>query len=149
MGKLIKPDGTTQTVHPTDGKAFTLEEMREYIEGYIEAVPYTKDHVMYINDDSFEKLPCNELASALLHTHRPERVGTRLYGNVLVASLVETGDVRSTLSVKTKQVNRACEDCGKVPSLEWNLYGMTGTLCRDCLAKVVDDINQSLPMGDD
>lgn len=145
MAKLIKPDGTQQNVQPANGTEFTLQEMQSFVGGHIEAVPFTRELVMYVHDEgALIPLPLNLKATQLLQAARPERKHTTIYGNALIASLVETGDEDNTLHVQTTPTEAACTECGKAPALEWNLYGMTGILCRDCLGKEVDAINLAL-----
>lgn len=145
MARLIKPDGTEQEVKPQNGVEFTLDELRACVEGHIEAVPYTSSHVMYVHDESaLIPLPYNAKASQLLKEKQPNRVHADVYGNALIASLQETGDESNVLHVQTTPVNAACTECGKSPSLQWNLYGMTGILCKDCLGKEIANINAVL-----
>lgn len=54
-------------------------------------------------------------------------------------------DNQGGLHVPVTRVNRACEECGKPgPSLKWEAVGMSGVLCRECLNKVISQINQAL-----
>ena len=148
MAQLIKPDGTEQEVKPKNGVEFTLDELRAYVEGHIEAIPYTSSHAMYVHDESaLIPLPYNAKASQLLKEKQPNRVHTDVYGNALIASLQETGDEDNTLHVQATPINAACTECGKSPALEWNMYGMTGILCQECLAREVDNANLALQTG--
>jgi hypothetical protein len=87
----IKVDGTEQEIQPQNGRAFTLPEMQACVGGYIEAVPFVDKLIMYINEDGLH-LPHNLKATQLLRQQRPEHKHTVIYGDVLIASLVETGD---------------------------------------------------------
>lgn len=56
-------------------------------------------------------------------------------------------DKQGGLHVPVTRVNQPCEECGKPgPSLKWTVPGvnLAGVLCRDCLNKVVSQINQAL-----
>jgi hypothetical protein len=53
-------------------------------------------------------------------------------------------DKSGALHVSVVRTMKPCEDCGRSPALQYTLVGMTGVLCRECLNKVVADINQAL-----
>lgn len=145
MARWIKADGTVKEIQPANKVEFTLDEMRACVGGHIEAVKLTSQEVMYVNDEGvLQQLPINTIATEVFHQHRPERSHEPICGDVLIASLVETGDEDNTLHVQATPTNAACEECGKSPSLQWNLYGMTGILCQDCLGREVDIINLAL-----
>jgi hypothetical protein len=91
MALWIKADGMEQEIQPQNGIAFTLSEMQKCVGGYIEAVTFTDKLIMYINENGLY-LPHNMKATQLLRRQRPEHRYTVLYGDVLIASLVETGD---------------------------------------------------------
>jgi Domain of unknown function (DUF3846) len=149
MARWIKADGTVQEVHPMNDTEFSLQEMRDFVGGHLEAVKLTSQEVMYVNEEGIRlQLPINTTATEVMHQHRPDRAHEPIYGDVLIASLVETGDEDNTLHVQTTPTNAACTECGHSPALEWNLYGMTGILCRDCLAKEVDNVNHTMNMED-
>ena len=145
MARWIKTDGKVEQVHPQDGKEFSVDEIRTFVGGYFEAIKLTSQDVMYLNEDGIGlQLPINAIATEVLHQHKPERAHNPICGNVIIASLQETGDESNVLHVQTTPTNADCTECGKSPALEWSLYGMTGVLCRDCLAKEVDNINHTI-----
>lgn len=149
MARWIKADGTVQQVHPTNSIEFSLEEMRAYVGGHLQAIRLTSQEVLYCNEDFVRlQLPINAVATEVYHQHRPERSHEPLCGDVLIASLTETGDEDDTLHVQATPTKAACTECGKSPALEWNLYGMTGILCQSCLSKEVDSINLVLKKTD-
>ena len=39
MGRLITVDGDTIDIAPAEGEVFTLRELQEYVDGYIEVIP--------------------------------------------------------------------------------------------------------------
>ena len=85
MADLIYPDGTHQTVTPEDGTHFTLDELQEYVGGYIERAPYPKDEdcdVIVNEEGLLKQLEDNPTGTALLKT--VEGVEPRLVGPVLV-----------------------------------------------------------------
>jgi hypothetical protein len=92
MAKLIRTDRTEERVKPGD-EWFTVDEMTTYVGGFFEAIQVTPSQVMYFNDDGQRlQLPVNALATELLHRYRPHHAATILLGDVLMASLKETGD---------------------------------------------------------
>lgn len=93
MGKWIKTDGTQQEVPPEDGKEYTLQEMNGFVGGYLEALRLTNNLVMYVNEEGVRlQLPLNFKAMEVLKSYRPEHASTPIVGNVIIASLQETGD---------------------------------------------------------
>ena len=145
MARWIKTDGTVEQVYPTNRIEFSLEEMRSFVGGHLEAIKLTSQEVMYVNEDfAGLQLPINAVATEVLHQHRPDYSCYPICGNVLIASLQETGDEPNALHVQAVPPNEKCTECGKVPALQWTLYGMIGVLCQDCLGKEVDSINETL-----
>ncbi len=145
MARWIKANGTVQPIQPTNGTEFSLDEMRACVGGHLEAVKLTSKEVMYVNEEGvLLQLPLNTTATEVMHQHRPDRAHESICGDVLIASLVETGDEDDTLHVHVTPTEAACTECGKSPSLQWDLYGMTGTLCRACLERDMGDIKQAL-----
>lgn len=56
-------------------------------------------------------------------------------------------DMQGGLRVPVIRVNQPCEECGSAgPSLKWEVPGvaLSGVLCRECLDKVVAQINGAL-----
>ena len=53
-------------------------------------------------------------------------------------------DNQGGLRITVKRVNQPCEECGRSPALQYNLAGITGVLCRLCLQKEIDSVNQAL-----
>lgn len=144
MARHIKADGTVTLALPKNGTEFSLDEMRSFVGGHLEAIKLTSQEVLYCNEDFVGlQLPINQVATDIMHQHRTDIIYP-LCGDVLIASLRETGDDDKVLHVQTVPTQAACTECGNSPSLEWSLYGMTGILCRNCLAKEVDNVNNTL-----
>jgi hypothetical protein len=62
MAKWIKANGTVQTVEPKNGTDFRLEELKEYVNGYIQIISLPND---------YKYLVCNEEGKLLgLHENR-------------------------------------------------------------------------------
>jgi hypothetical protein len=98
MAEYIRADANLprETIAPANGQVFTLEEMQKCVQGYIEAIRLTRERVMYVNEDGTRKaLPLNTRATAKLWEYAPQHRGrTYIVGDVLVASLAETGDAK-------------------------------------------------------
>lgn len=66
MAKLIAPNGVISFTQPANGKHFSLKELQEAVEGYIEIVRLENDLIMVVNEEGrLRNLPFNESASAL------------------------------------------------------------------------------------
>jgi hypothetical protein len=92
MAKWIKTDNTEERVKPGD-EWFTVDEMYAYVGGSFEAIQVTPNQVLYFNGEGEQlELPVNTLATELLHKYKKQHAATILLGNVLMASLQETGD---------------------------------------------------------
>lgn len=51
MATLIKADGTRTEIQPKNGTDFKLEELQEYVDGYIEIVNLRNGEILVINED--------------------------------------------------------------------------------------------------
>lgn len=78
---IIQPDGNRVYIEPQYGKKFTLEEMQQFVGGYIEVVGKVKEndgttYILYGDEDGLPKrLLVNEPASYML--------GYRVVGNIV------------------------------------------------------------------
>lgn len=87
MGRLIHPDGCTTDVFPKHGKEFTLQELHEYVGGYIELVRTISGKVMFVNEDGKRlELPVNRKATELARV----APGDWIVGNAIIC---EKGEV--------------------------------------------------------
>lgn len=51
----------------------------------------------------------------------------------------------TVLSVPVVRVSSPCEECGKPGvNLKYNLVGISGVLCQECLEKVIRQVNRAL-----
>ena len=63
--KLIKSNGNVSEVEPKNGINFSLEELQQFVGGYIEIVPIKNGRFMVVNEEGkLSNLPFNLLASA-------------------------------------------------------------------------------------
>lgn len=67
MATLIKTDGSLTEIEPKNGQKFELEELQQYVQGYIELVFLKKDRLLVINDDGKSHLSLNEKATEIAH----------------------------------------------------------------------------------
>ena len=50
MSKLIKVDGTVQDVLPQNGTDYKLDELKKFVDGYIEIVNLSDGYIMVVNE---------------------------------------------------------------------------------------------------
>jgi hypothetical protein len=88
MARLIKADGTTTEVVPSNGKKFTLTELQTLVGGYIQVLKSTEKQSSLVVDEEglLRAKPVNLAASQLLH---PMYLGQQLRGDVVVATRKE------------------------------------------------------------
>lgn len=66
MARVIEPDGSQRTVTPAYGPAFTLDELRALIGGYLEVVRLSPGHMMLLDEEGkLKHLPYNLVATVL------------------------------------------------------------------------------------
>ena len=76
MGMLISVDGEQTAVKPR-GATFSLDELQNYLEGFIEIVPIDDARMAVVNDEGLIKqMPMNPVASQV--------AGRLLVGPVLI-----------------------------------------------------------------
>lgn len=66
---IITPKGEIKSYEPANGKTFTLKELQQAVEGYIEVYPSTDRKQLFVmNEEGFLKgLPLNVLASEIFN----------------------------------------------------------------------------------
>lgn len=90
VGRLIKPDGTEETIRPEKGGKFSLEELQKAVGGYIELVHFAPGHRLghysaYANEDGLGLgLLYNRKASEMYQRGYSEQVG--IVGNLLIVT---------------------------------------------------------------
>lgn len=152
MARYIKADGKIEEVHPTNGTEFSLQEMKAFVGGYLEAIKLTSKEVMYVNEEFVRlQLPINARATEVLHQHRPDHAHYPLCGDVLIASLAETGDEPDILRIPVEPVILPCSECGSenYPNYHYELAGMSGVLCKKCLGVEIANLNMVLNTEED
>ena len=95
MAEWIKHSGAVDQVIPKNGKAFTLEELQHFVDGYIEVVSLADGRLMFLNEEgkyqeNIKNLR-NDRATVLLR----EAGGIPwdyVTGNVIVCTRTEGGE---------------------------------------------------------
>lgn len=65
MATLIKADGTKQEVQPNNGLDFELEELQQFVDGYIQIVNLRNGKILVINEEGKDVYPVNEKATEI------------------------------------------------------------------------------------
>jgi hypothetical protein len=113
VAKLISPDGYELSVFPGEGQtSFTLKEVQNLVEGYVEPIKLTNGDYMFVDEDGRMKgLPNNDKATTIA------RIGADSYlipsggivGNVLIGTAEELGfsqdqdDIKVVLHFESKK----------------------------------------------
>lgn len=82
MATLIKADGTRTEIQPKNGTDFKLEELQEYVDGYIEIVNLRNGEILVINEDGKDRYDTNKDATELAHQHHALFPGDYIDGDV-------------------------------------------------------------------
>jgi len=86
MARFIKSNGIDMELVPEKGTQFTLVELQDLVDGFIEIVPAKDGRLIVINEEGkLKKLPMNTKASLLLE--RPN--SDFIVGDVLVCDKSE------------------------------------------------------------
>ena len=89
MGKLIRWNGDTSDVQPLNGTDYQLDELKKFVDGYIEIVNLSDGCIMVVNENgAFTKKP-NKLATItalIYHAIRPNEI---IFGDALVCKSSE------------------------------------------------------------
>lgn len=73
MATLIKADGTQTEILPQNGTDFSLEELQNYVDGYIQVIQLhnQEDKILVINEDGkIQQRPLNTTATELALSNR-------------------------------------------------------------------------------
>lgn len=91
MAILIKPNGKEQKVSPAHGKTFTLEELQEYVGGYIEALYLRNDKIMFVDEDGkLKNYPINQKATDIAQGQTWIAPWDMIVGTVIITDKNET-----------------------------------------------------------
>jgi hypothetical protein len=78
MATIIKVDGAKQNVEPKDGKIFSLKELQEIVNGYIELIPLDGGRLMVVDEEGKLK------ADAQLNIEASRIANQRIVGDVIM-----------------------------------------------------------------
>lgn len=82
--KIIKADGTEETIVPANGTDFSLEEAQKVVGGLIEVVNLSDDMILVCNEEGlFMHFDINEKATDLCHKSEAIMPGSFIVGDVL------------------------------------------------------------------
>lgn len=84
MSKLIKTNGEEIEISPENGTDFSLEELQNYVDGYIEIVNLrSENNIMIVNEEgAINGMPVNPKASMIYS--KEFNVNQCIYGDVVV-----------------------------------------------------------------
>lgn len=83
---LLRADGTHRKVHPINGKHFSLKELQNFVDGYIE-ICLAKDctQVLIINEEGrIKNLPANRQAKKAVNGLYLWNKGDTIFGDALL-----------------------------------------------------------------
>lgn len=87
MAVLISPRGNKEKVIPKDGMAFTIQELQDYVDGYIDVLPVGENYLVFDVDGPEKDKLYNEAATELALKHNPEW-GRFVSGNAVVCERI-------------------------------------------------------------
>lgn len=84
MAKLIKTNGEEIEISPENGTDFSLKELYNYVDGYIEVVNLrSENNIMIVNEEgAINGMPVNHKASMIYS--KEFSVNQRIYGDVVI-----------------------------------------------------------------
>lgn len=80
----ISAAGVIHETAPADGRAFTLGEVQNVVDGYIEIVHLDDERIMIINEEGKFGKPYNPIATDVAHIFRAIIVNDYICGDVVV-----------------------------------------------------------------
>jgi hypothetical protein len=88
MALLLLTDGDSEEAYPQHGQAFTLEELRHFIKGYIEVVRIDENHFLIVDEEGrLKNLPINKQATEIFRkTRDPDGI---IVGNAVLCDDTE------------------------------------------------------------
>ena len=72
MAYLITPRGNKEKVTPKDGVAFSIQELQDYVDGYIDVLPLGDKYIIFDVDGPEKDKLYNKIATELAYEHNPE-----------------------------------------------------------------------------
>ena len=84
MAQLIKQNGEITEICPSNGSDFQLEELQEYVGGYIDIVNLDNGNIMVVNDDGKFTCELNDKATDMAHYNHAIFADDYISGDVVV-----------------------------------------------------------------
>lgn len=85
MAQIIKSSGDIIEIEPKNGKEFSLKELREIVDGYIDIVSLNDGRYMVVNDEGLiNDLPVNFEASIMYYGKIAMLKGSYICGDVII-----------------------------------------------------------------
>ena len=93
MAQVFYTNGDIKTIEPKNGADFTLDELKEHINGYIEVIAIRdpedllkgENLLMLIDEDGkIKNLPANLNASRFAHNTQSIQVSDYIFGNAIL-----------------------------------------------------------------
>ena len=72
MAYLITPRGNKEKVTPKDGVAFSITELQDYVDGYIDVLPIGGNYLVFDVDGPEKDKLYNKIATEMAYEHHPE-----------------------------------------------------------------------------
>jgi hypothetical protein len=93
MATLMKTNGQVIGVTPRNGESFTLEELQDFVGGYIELVRLSEDVVMFVNEEGkLNGLHVNPKATILASAEEAIGPTDIIVGDAVVMTRKEAGE---------------------------------------------------------
>ena len=83
MAVLIDPRGNRQRVVPRNGAAFGVQELQDFVDGYIDVLPVGGKYLVFDVDGPEKEKLYNKTATELAREHNPEW-GRFISGNAVL-----------------------------------------------------------------
>lgn len=84
MAKLIKTNGEEIEISPKNGTDFSLEELHDYVDGYIEVVNLrSENNIMIVNEEGAINGMSVNLKASMIYS-KAFNVNQPIYGDVVV-----------------------------------------------------------------
>lgn len=83
MANLIKMNGEITLIEPKNGTDFSLEELQDFVGGYIETIPLAGDRLMIVNEEGAYFKDVNPKATQFADDNAFYQIAM-IYGDVVV-----------------------------------------------------------------
>lgn len=84
MAKLIKTNGAVKDISPKNGEYFELEELQDYVKGYIEIINLHNGQILVVNEEG----KCNGFYINTIATHAAHLAQAISYDDYIVGDVI-------------------------------------------------------------